>query len=174
MKRLPRFQQEEAEMRLLALDIERKYVNDRLESGQVSSEQANYYLNMLEQVELILANKLDIGKVLVKNILRRLKLVITSILQPRLASNIVEPDMEEIRTLKMQCSQAVVEEFSKRCAYQSDDATEGVLDYYQQMLDRLRRFAFGSRRKDSSFVDSRRELHWIAIQAERDAVQRVL
>ncbi|MZQ86998.1 Na+/H+ antiporter [Paenibacillus sp. 5J-6] len=171
LRRLPRFQQEEAEMRLLALDIERKYVNDRLESGQVSREQATYYLNMLEQVELILANKLDVGKVIVKNIWRRLKLIFAFLTQPRFASNIVEPDMAEIRTLKMQCSQAVVEEFSKRCAYQSDEATEGVLDYYQQMVDRLRRFAFGSRRKDSTFNDSRRELHWIAIQAERDAVQ---
>ncbi len=54
-KRLPRFQQEEAGMRLLALDIERKYVNERLENGQVSREQANYYLNMLEQVELVLS-----------------------------------------------------------------------------------------------------------------------
>ncbi|KQX68085.1 Na+/H+ antiporter [Paenibacillus sp. Root444D2] len=170
-KRIPRFQQEEAGIRLLALDIERKYVNERLENGQVSREQANYYLNMLEQVELILANKLDLGKVIVKNIWRRLKMLMTSISQPHLVTNYIEPDITAIRTLKMQCSQAVVDEFSKRCALQSDDATEGVLDYYQQMLDRLRRFTFGSRRKDASFNDCRRELHWIAIQAERDAVQ---
>ncbi|NOV02197.1 Na+/H+ antiporter [Paenibacillus planticolens] len=171
VKRLPRFQQEEAGMRLLALNIERKYVNERLESGQVSREQANYYLKMLEQLELILANKLDLGKVIVKNIWRRLKMVMTSYSQPRVAASFVEPDMVEIRSLKMQCSQAVVDEFSKRCALQSDEAAEGVLDYYQQTLDRLRRFTFGSRRNDASFNDCLREVHWIAIQAERDAVQ---
>ncbi|NQX66226.1 Na+/H+ antiporter [Paenibacillus alba] len=169
-KRLPRSRQEEAGMRLLALGIERKYVNDRLESGQVSREQANYYLNMLEQVELILANKLDLGKVILKTLWRRLKMIVF-VRQPSVVSGISEPDMTALRTLKMQCSQAVVDEFSERCALQSDEATEGVLEYYRQMLDRLRRYTIGSRRKDRSFDECRRELHWIAVQAERDAVQ---
>ncbi|OPH57724.1 Na+/H+ antiporter [Paenibacillus ferrarius] len=169
-KRLPRSRQEEAGMRLLALSIERKYVNDRLESGQVSREQANYYLNMLEQIELILANKLDLGKVIIKTLWRRLKMIVF-VRQPSVVSGISEPDMIALRTLKMQCSQAVVDEFSERCSLKSDEATEGVLEYYRQMLDRLRRFTIGSRRKDRSFDECRRELHWIAVQAERDAVQ---
>ncbi|GFZ89007.1 sodium, potassium, lithium and rubidium/H(+) antiporter [Paenibacillus marchantiophytorum] len=170
VKRLPRYQQEQAGMRLMALGIERKYVNDQLESGQVSRDQANYYLQMLEQVELILANKLDLGKAIMKTLWRRLKMLLI-IRKPSIANGFIEPDMAALRTLKMQCSQAVVDEFSRRCTIQSDEATEGVLDYYQQMLERLRRFTMGSRRKDRSFEDCRRELHWIAIQAERDAVQ---
>ncbi|MDD9268184.1 Na+/H+ antiporter [Paenibacillus sp. GCM10023248] len=171
MKRLSLSQQREAGMRLMALSIERKYVNDSVDSGKVSREQANYYLNMLEQIELILSNKLDLGKVIVKNVWRRLRMVFTSVSQPATVLGISDADMNALRSLKMQCGQAVVDEFSKRCAIQTDEATEGVLDYYKQMLDRLNRFTLGSRRKDRSFNDCRRELHWIAIQAERDAVQ---
>ncbi|WP_261807704.1 Na+/H+ antiporter [Paenibacillus sp. N3.4] len=43
VRRLPRSREEEAGMRILALGIERKYVRDRLESGQINNQTADYY-----------------------------------------------------------------------------------------------------------------------------------
>ncbi|GIP50638.1 hypothetical protein J53TS2_42290 [Paenibacillus sp. J53TS2] len=60
-----------------------------------------------------------------------------------------------------------------QCKRKSDDATETVLDYYRTLLEELRKFAIGAQRKDKNYVQHRRELHWIAVQAERDAVQKL-
>ncbi|WP_261807699.1 hypothetical protein [Paenibacillus sp. N3.4] len=82
-----------------------------------------------------------------------------------------EQDITELRNLKIQCSHAVVEELTKRCSPKGDAATEGVISYYDQMLDRLRKFKLVTKRRDPNFDESRRELHWVAVQAEREAVQ---
>ncbi|WP_127586318.1 Na+/H+ antiporter [Paenibacillus koleovorans] len=174
MRSLMQARRDDAEVRLLALNIERNYVNNRLESGQIGREEADSYLSMLEQLELLLANRTSVGKIMVKSIWRRLKKGASMLTaRSKSALSASEPDRSELRALKMQCTQAVVNELSARCEQVRDEAAEGVLDHYRHMLDRLRRFTLGSQRRDQEFVEHRRELHWIAVQAERDAVQKL-
>ncbi|MFC5530295.1 Na+/H+ antiporter [Cohnella yongneupensis] len=174
-KRLSRNRKEETEIRLQAINIEREFINDRLDNGQVRREHAAYYYNILDQIDLILANKLELGKVIARTLWRRLKnLALAFMNKPVAVSRFNASDRIALRSLRMQCTQAVVESLSERCANRTDEASEVVLDDYRQMLDSMSRFGNGSNsEKDSAFDECRRELHWIAVQAERDAVQKL-
>lgn len=166
---LPRRRKQELEMRIVALDIERKYVNEQLEKGAISEKHANFYFKMLDQIELILANRLHLWRMVLKGLWSKVKANFTSAGR-KLAFS--EADIATLRGLRLQCSEAVLEEMDARCQPDSkDDPTECVTAYYHQIIKRMKAMPVHSRNKTHDFGEARKEMHWIAIQAERDEVQ---
>lgn len=166
----PRSRRKEIQLRLLALGEERETARRMLEDGQIDRGQAQQFFNMLDQVELILANRSHLWKMLVKTLFRRLQAVFAK----RTATPLVRlsaGDMDAMRRIKTQTCEAAIREVKKaRCADNEQEST-GVIAYYNSMLERLARFPHVSRRHDPRYEEQKKELYWAAIQTERDEVQ---
>lgn len=160
----------ESELRLMALREERECAKQMLENGQIKREHARQFFKMLDQVELILANRLHLWSMLMRLFVGKLRAGLTG--NKELAVATLPPgDLEALRTIKIRTCEAAIEEMNKvRCAENEQEA-EGVISYYDSMLDRLARVPRMLRGHDKAFESRKKELHWIAIQAERDKVQ---
>ncbi|SFD82477.1 monovalent cation:H+ antiporter, CPA1 family [Paenibacillus catalpae] len=168
-RQLPSRRQKELEMRIIALDIERKYVDEQLEKGAISEKHANFYFKMLDQIELILANRLHLWRMVLKGLWNKVK---ASFNGSGYKLAFTDADITALRGLRLQCSEAVLEEMDARCAPEAkDDPTECVTAYYHQIISRMKAMPIHSRNKTHDFHEARKELHWVAIQAERDEVQ---
>ncbi|MCM3628566.1 Na+/H+ antiporter [Paenibacillus glycanilyticus] len=166
---LPNRRQKELEMRIIALDIERKYVDEQLEKGAISEKHANFYFKMLDQIEMILANRLHLWKMVLKGLWNKIK---ASFSGSGYKLAFTEADINALRGLRLQCSEAVLEEMDARCEPEAkDDPTECVTAYYHQIISRMKEMPVHSKNKTDDFNEARKELHWSAIQAERDEVQ---
>jgi len=166
---LPRLRHEEVELRRAALDIERTFVSNKLEQGTITQRHADFYFKMLDQVELILANRFHLWVMIFKKLWGRLK---SSFRFVPSEISFSEQDVMALRGLKIQCSQAVIHQMGPLCTPEiKDDPTECVVAYYNQVLDRLKKIQLAATHKDRAFDDSRKEFHWIAVQAEREEVQ---
>ncbi|CAM3250303.1 Na+/H+ antiporter [Paenibacillus lupini] len=167
-KQLSRGKREELEMRMLALGIERNYVHKQLEKGLISPKHAHFYNKMLDQIELILANRLHLSKMVIKGLLSKIKALLTG----NNKAAYTEADIYALRGLKLQCSEAVLEEMQARCMPEvKNDPSEFVIAYYNQIVNRMKTMPIHSRNKSNDFNEARKELHWVAIQAEREEVQ---
>ncbi|TVY11844.1 Na+/H+ antiporter [Paenibacillus cremeus] len=170
---ISRVRQEEVAMRLEALNMEREYIQERLERGTISEKHAEFYYRMLDHVELILANRVHLGVVVVKKLWGRLKAWLLGD-KGAWSASFTEQDAEALRGLRIQCGQAVIQQMGPLCTPDTaDDPTECVVAYYNQVISRLKAFQRHARRKEHALDESRKELHWIAVQAERDEVQQL-
>ncbi|WP_091216209.1 Na+/H+ antiporter [Paenibacillus sp. BC26] len=172
-KRVSRLNQDEIALRIEALEIERNYIQHRLEKGTITKTHADFYNKMLDQVELILANRLHLWLLVFKRLLGRLKELLTGTSQSGRRA-LTEQDLESLRGLRIECGQVVINQMGPLCAPESaNDPTECVVAYYKQLVNRLRSFQLHHKRKKEAFDETRKELHWIAVQAERYEVQNL-
>ncbi|MFC5450975.1 Na+/H+ antiporter [Paenibacillus aestuarii] len=168
---LPRLRHEEVELRRAALNIERAFISNKLEQGTITQRHADFYFKMLDQVDLILANRFHLWVMIFKKLWVRLK---TSFRLIPSEISFSEQDVAALRGLKIQCGQAVIHQMGPLCTPDlKDDPTECVVAYYNQVVDRLKKIQLASTHKDRTFDESRKELHWIAVQAEREEVQNL-
>ncbi|GAA3402438.1 Na+/H+ antiporter [Paenibacillus hodogayensis] len=162
----------ENELRLMALQEEREYARRLLEKGEITREHANQFFKTLDQVELILANRFHLWKMMGKLFLRRFQAMFRAAESGRPTLLPAGGDFNALRNIKMQTCEAAIHEVRKvRCEDNEQEAL-GVIAYYNSMLDRLARFPLTARGiKDERYEEQKKELHWVGIQAERDEVQ---
>ncbi|MNI94905.1 hypothetical protein D3C73_1530850 [compost metagenome] len=77
-------------------------------------------------------------------------------------------DQEAMLRLKRQSSEAAIAIVKQ---HGDSDQRAAVLEHYRHVLERLNRMSAASRRHDDEFTEQKKELHWVAIQAERNEVQ---
>ncbi|RTE09137.1 Na+/H+ antiporter [Paenibacillus whitsoniae] len=172
-KHTGKINQEELAIRIEALAIERNYVKDRLEKGAITEKHAEFYNKMLDQLELILANRLHLWVMLFKRMKGRLKEILTGSANSwRLA--FTDQDVDAIRGLKLECGQAVIEQMGPLCTKDKmNDPTEWVVAHYQQVVNRIKKTSMHRKTKEPAYDETRKELHWLAVQAERYEVQNL-
>lgn len=159
----------ETETHLLALGAERDFVRKLLAEEEISPGHAKQFFKMLDQTELILANRFHAFEMMFKMLLRRLtgQLFTARASAPRLS----EADMEALRLTKIRSCEAAIQAVKQQCSTANEEEAAAVLAYYHNVLDRLSRLSPALRHKDERFEERKKELHWIAVQAERDEVQ---
>lgn len=168
-KSTSRSREKETELRLMALSEERECARNMLEDGQISREHAHQFFKTLDQVELILANRFHLWKMMAKLFFGRLQASFTR--KEVALVKLPATDIETLRHIKIRTCEAAINEVKKaRCADNEQEAV-GVISYYNGVLDRLARFPGIVRSHDRRFDERKKELHWIAVQAERDEVQ---
>lgn len=153
--------------RLLALETERKYARDMLEAGQITKEQARLFFLMLNQLELILSNRTKMWKVLFKVLYHRIKASLRPEADNPFAA-LKPADEQALRRLRVQSAEEAVRMLESMDAPGQEEDKEAVIDLYRQ---RLKRTPPSRRRGDRALEEQKKELHWVAIQAERDEVQ---
>ncbi|MFD2330902.1 Na+/H+ antiporter [Cohnella sp. GCM10020058] len=159
---------EERELRLKAIDEERRTVNKLLREDRITETQASLFQSNLEQMAMVLSVRTNLFKLLVKFWLRELKALLTK-QESRFKAmkDLSQADREAIRGLKVQTCEAAL---SSLRSERTCDAREAVMSQYEHMLTRLTSpYSFGKAPAGNEEV--RRDLQWVAIQAERDEVQ---
>lgn len=168
-----RINRKEVAMRIEALGIERNYIREKYEKGEITKTHAHYYYKMLDQVEIMLTNNFRMWLLVFKRLLSRL-LSSFSLSSNSWRGIFTEHDVSVIRGLRIQCGQKVINEMGPLCSPESkNDPSECVVAYYKQILNHLKNLPKQNKRRDPDFDENRKELHWIAVQAERYEVQNL-
>ncbi|OCT15448.1 Na+/H+ antiporter [Paenibacillus pectinilyticus] len=162
-------QEKEIELRLLALSEERESMNTMLESGQISPEHAHQFFHMLDQVELILAKRFHYWRMMLKIVFDRFLALFK---QKKVGFAMVSTDdLEILRNFKVRTCEAAINELEKVRCNENEHETTNVISHYHHLLDRLIRYSKTSSRQHKYFYEQKKELHWVAVQAERNVLQ---
>lgn len=157
----------EEERRLFALQSERSYIRELAESGAITRKQADQVLLTIDQLEFMLAHHLHFWKLMGKMMIRRVKGTIS---EQHPFGHLSEADIDSLRRLKVQSAEAAVRALRQQMTPDNREATYRVISHYQRLLDRVSQI--NSAAAESEFTaEQKKELHWLAIQAERNAVQ---
>ncbi|MEK0315073.1 Na+/H+ antiporter [Cohnella sp. 56] len=159
---------EERELRLKAIEEERRTANKLLREERITEMQAAMFQSNLEQMSMVLSARTNLFKLLIKFWLQELRAVLTK-QESRIKAmrDLSSSDRDAIRNLKVQTCEAALSSLrtERKC-----DARAAVIGHYEHMLSRLKSpYSFGKSLEGDEEV--RRDLQWIAIQAERDEVQ---
>ncbi|MDG0811305.1 Na+/H+ antiporter [Cohnella rhizosphaerae] len=163
-----KFELEERELRLKAIDEERRTVNKLLREDRITETQAVLFQTNLEQMSMVLSVRTNLFALLVKFWARELKAMLTK-QESRFKAirDLSQADREAIRGLKVQTCEAALSSLrsERKC-----EARSAVMSQYEHILSKLTTpYSFGKQPAGNEEV--RRDLQWIAIQAERDEVQ---
>lgn len=155
----------ETAIRLAGMAAERKCLQDMQKAGSVDEVQARKAHEMLDQLELVLAKRSRLWKVVTKMFVRKL----LSAGNGSDASN--EEEWEARKQLKTCMCKAAIQQLEhlKRPGLEAE--TDKVLTQYKQMLDRLSFQQTSQLNEDLMQSNLKKELYWIAIQGEREMVQ---
>ncbi|WP_308634068.1 Na+/H+ antiporter [Paenibacillus silvisoli] len=159
---------EEREMRLKAIEVERRTVNKMLQEERITETQATLFQSNLDQMSMVLSARTNLLVLLVKFWGQELKALLTK-QESRFKAvrDLSVADREAIRGLKVQTCEAALSSLrtERKC-----DARAAVMTQYEHVLAKLTSpYSFGKPLEGDEEV--RRDLQWIAIQAERDEVQ---
>ncbi|GAB6991078.1 Na+/H+ antiporter [Paenibacillus pini] len=168
-----RIHKKEAGLRIAALEIEREKTREMLASGDITKEQAALFLKALEQIELTLSRSTHLWVIIMKTVARKIKGVFFK-KEVKPTYKLSGFDREVMRSIKLQTSSAVIEALEKKKSGPNKNEVTDIVNHYHLIIERLSK-PFQGRHQDQSEGNEevRRDLHWIAIQAERDEVQRL-
>ncbi|WP_420808667.1 cation:proton antiporter [Cohnella luojiensis] len=162
---------EEARLRFGALAIECEETRNLLAHGIISKKHADIFLRGLEQLELALSKSSHLWFVILKSATRSLKEMMFK-RNENLSYKLSPTDREALRKIKYRTCSAVIEDYEKLCTGSTKNEAMDILNHYQQIKERLSKPYPMAEGFNEGNEEIKRDLHWIAIQAERDEVQR--
>ncbi|MDG0795073.1 Na+/H+ antiporter [Cohnella ginsengisoli] len=174
------FELEERELRLKAIDEERRTVNRLLREDRITETQAVLFQTNLEQMSMVLSVRTNLFTLLVKFWARELKALLTK-QESRFKAirDLSQADREAIRGLKVQTCEAALSSLrsERKC-----EARSAVMSQYEHILSKLTTpYSFGKppcRRRRSAArpaVDrhsSRAGRSAVAVRAQRNHARR--
>lgn len=154
--------QQEVALRINALEIERDTIRHLLNNGEISMHHAELALGNLEEIALVVTGRMHLWTIALNRLAEGFNRVLF-----RKKSALSISDREALRMIKLQTSSAVIEAFeNKGLAHNLSEAGE-VIHHYRFLRDKCS----SSYSVPQGNEQVKRDLQWIAIQAERDEVQ---
>ncbi|TDF92539.1 Na+/H+ antiporter [Paenibacillus piri] len=154
--------QQDVVLRIKAVEIERDRVRQLLNGGEISGRHAELLLKNLEEIELIESGRRQFWVVVLKRLTNGIKRFLSG--KP---SKISVSDWEALRKIKLQTTGAVIEAFESNGAGSDESEATDVINHYRFIRDQLSAPFPVSQGNEHI----KRDLQWIAIQAERNEVQ---
>ncbi|NOU93260.1 Na+/H+ antiporter [Paenibacillus sp. LMG 31456] len=167
-----RIHKKEAELRVAALEIEREVTRDLFAKGEIGKEHAAMFLKSLEQLELALSRWTHLWYIILMILARVLKGLLSKE-DLKLQHKLSNSDREALKEIKLQTSNAVIGAFEKKSMGTNKDEVINIINHYKHIIDRLSKPYPMLQGNNKGNEEVKRDLHWIAIQAERDEVQRL-
>ncbi|NIK79524.1 CPA1 family monovalent cation:H+ antiporter [Paenibacillus castaneae] len=168
-----RLNKKEVDLRIEAIEIERLTTRKLLKKGEISKEQAALFLGSLEQLELILSRRTHLWYIVLKYIARELRAITSKDPARNATSKLSKPDRDVLKKIKLETSNAVIESFEKLRTSPNKRDVEVIINHYHMIKNRLSKPYSRGQAEFNGKEEVKRDLHWIAIQAERDEVQRL-
>ncbi|SFK96140.1 sodium/proton antiporter, CPA1 family (TC 2.A.36) [Paenibacillus sp. 1_12] len=160
----------EPKFRIEAIEIEREETRRLLASKEISKEHAGLFLASLEQLELILSNRTHLLLIILKSIAKRFKGIFFKE-ESRLSDAQSRSDREAMRQIKLQTSNVVIETLGRLHSGSKEKEVMEVINHYHFIKDKLSKPYLSRQGNKEGNEEIKRDLHWVAIQAERDEVQ---
>lgn len=161
----PRCRDTETELRIKAIAAERRCIEAMVEEGSADVEQAAKVTELLDQMELVLTKRTRIGQVLIKMFMKKL------FAKDRKKSMNHYEEREAMKGLKISMCKSAIVELGEQKRPETETETNYVISQYKQMLGRLSLLQGSRASEDLQQNDMKKEMYWVAIQAERDMVQ---
>ncbi|MCC3371549.1 Na+/H+ antiporter [Cohnella sp. REN36] len=152
---------EQIALRLQALGIEKETVRRMAAEGAISERLAQICLQNADEIERIVAGRVRIGSVFFKRLYRMIKHAFKK------ERDLSVVDRRAMKGIKLRTCEAVIDAFEKEDADSTPKAAADVIRHYRFVRENLSS-PYPTSRGDEKV---KRDLQWIAIQAERDEVQ---
>lgn len=161
----PRCRDTETELRLKAIDAERRCIEAMVEEGTADMNQALKVTEMLDHMELALTKQSRMWRTILKLFMKRL-------FMSEHKRNIKHrEEREAIKGLKINMCKSAIAELDQQKRPEIATETNYIISQYKQMLGRLSLLQGSRASGDLEQNDLKKEMYWVAIQAERDMVQ---
>ncbi|MFX3632791.1 MAG: Na+/H+ antiporter [Candidatus Pristimantibacillus sp.] len=154
--------QHQVVLRMKALAIERDKTRQLLDSGEISEEHAALFLTNLDKVERIISGKTAPWIIVVVSLINGLNRFLFK--QEGKLSN---SDRDMLRMIKLQTINEVIETLETQTTLSDQNERTEVIKHYRYLKNKFST-PYPVSEGDEEI---KRDLHWIAIQAERDEVQ---
>lgn len=160
----------ETKLWLVALDAEQQEIQRLLEKGEISLHTAYKFQENLNQMEMLMTNKIKSRVMLLFLILKKFlrKFFTEKKGLPKGVSAIEK--FETIKKVKIQTSKAAIRAITDQINDKNKHAAMAIIDHYEEMIERLRR-AFEKDLNNKSFAKHKKELHFKAAQIARNEIQ---
>jgi CPA1 family monovalent cation:H+ antiporter len=165
-----RIRKNEPRLRIEALEIEREETRRLLANGEISKNHAALFHRSLEQLELILSRRVHFWIIILKTLARRVKGILFKE-ESKLSDIHYRSDREALRKIKLKTSSAVIEAFERLDSGHKESEVTEIINHYYLIKDKLLKPYPTTQGNNEGNEEVKRDLHWIAIQAERDKVQ---
>jgi len=150
---------------LEAVNEERRYTIDAFSEGRIGARLASRLQFWLNQSELACTNRgiyvLRLGVLLFRRLWRQAA--------GRERSRLNREELLAVRKVKTESARAAIARLEALRNESNDEAVETVLAHYGELLERLGEHEHGGGRREADVS----RIHRTAIQAERDAIQRL-
>ncbi|ANY66081.1 Na+/H+ antiporter [Paenibacillus sp. BIHB 4019] len=156
------------DMRIEAFRIEREAARRMLAQDEISKPQFELFEQSLEQLEQMLAGRRSFWPIIMKKLLNSL-LEMLSLRKTKSHAQLGQSDREALRRLKLRACDAVIGTFDKQLDEHRSEERSELISHYHFIKEKLQKPR--SPKKDGGDADVQRDLHWVAIQAERVEVQ---
>ncbi|MCS7459343.1 Na+/H+ antiporter [Paenibacillus doosanensis] len=164
----------ETELRLAALRKERETVEEMAQNQEISPDMAQLIGQRFGQTELILANRLHLWRIMLMLLVQRIQMLIQSKADPAKAPMKLDAkEIDSLREMKIRTSEAAVDEIKRRIQDDNREVALEVISHYNHVIARIRLQKSGGYPHDERFGEQKKELHTVAVQAERDEVQKL-
>ncbi|WP_249866243.1 Na+/H+ antiporter [Paenibacillus konkukensis] len=149
-------------LRIKAIEIERDVICQLLDSGVISERHASLSLWNLSEIEQIESGRVQPWLIVLR---RLIKSIVGYISGKKFL--ISASDWEELRNIKLRTCDAVIETFESIGSASPESEAADVIHHYRFIREQLSAPYQASRGNKQT----KRDLQWIAIQAERNEVQ---
>lgn len=158
------------DLRFEAFRMEREAARRMLAQGEISEQQFELFERSLEQLEQMLAGRRSFWPIIMRKLMR-LPLEMLSLKKSKSPAHakIGQADREALRRMKLRACDAVIDTFDKRLDESGSEERSELISHYHFIKEKLQKPI--SPKKNGGDADVQRDLHWVAIQAERVEVQ---
>ncbi len=161
----------EMDIRLKALEFEQKYLDELLKQGTVDREAAYLCREYVHRMEVRITNKIKFRWFMLLVLLKRVVLKVGRFFSPhrKAMKRINRNRLEKVRELKIGMSKEAIRKIKNNMTLKNKNISLHVIGDYNRMIAMLNQERLGGRSRES--VHFERNLHYKAVQAERDEVQ---
>ncbi|HEY2492203.1 MAG TPA: Na+/H+ antiporter [Paenibacillus sp.] len=164
-----KFRQSLFDVRLIGLQAERDEMERLLATEVVSQEVADQFEEAIDQMEMMLSNRM------------KMRLLISMLRIRRLILNMVhtdkgkksQDDINSLKEVKIKTSHAAISAINKHINDDNRKVSLLIIAQYNRTIDRMCSREFEQLQEDEEYQKHRVELQFKAIQIERDEVQNM-
>lgn len=161
----------EMDIRLKALELEDKYLDELVKEGQVERETVYVCRLYVQRMELRVTNRMKFRWLMMLTLCKRLILKVGRLCSPRRKAirRINMRRLEKVKDLKINMSQAAIRTIKNNMTPKNKNVSMIVISDYSKLITMLTQEKLGGKSKES--VNVERNLLHKAVQAERNEVQ---
>lgn len=164
-----KYGQSVVDIRLIGMQAERDEMEKLLAKEEVSQEVADQFEEIIDQMEMMLSNRLKMR--LLVSVLRIRRLILNMVHTDKGSRSVSQDDINSLKEVKIKTSHAAISAINNHINEDNRKVSLLVIARYNRTIERICSWEFKQLQEDEEYQKHRVELQFKAIQIERDEVQ---